>query len=82
MVFAILQCIAVAGVGLSGILLYAGVLDAFGDVNVNDTVLIVLCVYLIALLIFEIWTIIVAKRARQEIAEETAPTNDASLPKV
>ena len=46
------------------------------------TILIVFIIYLIALFLFEIWTIIVAKRARQEIAEETAPTNDTEMPKV
>ena len=82
MIFAILQCIALAGVGLLGILAFTGAVAAY-DAGVEATgIVIAFSVYMIALFIFEIWTIIVAKRARQEIADETAPNNDTDIPKV
>ena len=82
MIFAILQCIALAGVGLLGILAFAGAVAVY-DAGAEATgIVIAFSVYMILLFIFEIWTIIVAKRARQEILEGTAPTNDANLPKV
>ena len=71
-----------AAVGLPGILLFAGVVSVY-DAGAEATgIVIAFSVYMIALFLFEIWTIIVAKRARQEILEETHPTNDANLPKV
>lgn len=82
MIFAILQCIALAGVGLLGILAFAGavsVYDAGGEVT---GIVIAFSVPMIALFLFEIWTIVVAKRARQEILDGPDPTNDANLPKV
>ena len=82
MIFAILQCIALAGIGLLGILAFTEAVAAY-DAGVEATgIVIAFSVYMIALFIFEIWTIIVAKRARQEIADGTAPTNDANLPTV
>ena len=82
MIFAILQCIALAGVGLLGILAFTGAVAAY-DAGVEATmIIIVFSVYMIALFLFEIWTIIVAKRARQEIADGTAPNNDSDIPKV
>ena len=51
-------------------------------VDGTTTVLIVFSVYLLLVFLFEVWTIIVAKRARQEIAEDTAPTYDTNMPKV
>ena len=82
MIFAILQCIALAGLGLLGILAFSGAATVFDSGEEVTTILIVFSVYMIALFIFEIWTIIVAKRARQEIADGTAPTNDTDIPKV
>ena len=82
MIFAILQCIALAGVGLLGILAFTGAATVFDSGEEVTTILIVFSVYMIALFIFEIWTIIVAKRARQEIADGTAPNIDSDIPKV
>ena len=82
MVFAILQCIALAGVGLLGILAFAGAVSVY-DAGAEATgIVIAFSVYMIALFLFEIWTIIVAKRARLEILEETDLTNDTNMPKV
>ena len=82
MIFAILQCIALAGVGLLGILAFAGAVSVY-DAGAEATgIVIAFSVYMIALFIFEIWTIIVAKRARQEIADGTASNNDTDMPKV
>ena len=82
MIFAILQCIALAGIGLLGILAFTGAVAAYDAGAEATTIVIVFSVYMIALFIFEIWTIIVAKRARQEIADGTAPNNDTDIPKV
>ena len=81
MIFAILQCIALAGVGLLGILAFTGAFayDAGAEAT---TIVIVFSVYMIAVFLFEIWTIIVAKRARLEILEETDPTNNTDILKV
>ena len=81
-IFAILQCIALGGVGLIGILAFTGAVAPYDAGAEAAGIVIAFSVYMIALFIFEIWTIIVAKRARQEILEETAPTNDENLPKV
>ena len=82
MIFAILQCIALAGVGLLGILAFTGAVAAYDAGAEAAGIVIAFSVYMIALFIFEIWTIIVAKRARQEIADGTAPNNDSDIPKV
>ena len=82
MIFAILQCIALAGLGLLGILAFTGAATVFDSGEEVTTILIVFSVYMIAMFIFEIWTIIVAKRSRLEILEETDPTNDTNMPKV
>jgi hypothetical protein len=79
MIFAILQCIALAVVGLLGILAFTG---TFAEGAEATTIVIVFSVYIIAVFLFEIWTIIVAKRARLEILEETDPTNNTDIPKV
>ena len=73
---------ALTGVGLIGILAFTGAVAAYDARAEATTIVIVFSVYMMAVFIFEIWTIIVAKRARQEILEGTAPTNDANLPKV
>ena len=68
--------------GLLGILAFARVVSVY-DAGAEATgIVIAFSVYMIVLFLFEIWTIVVAKRARQEILEETDPTNDANLPKV
>ena len=82
MIFAILQCIALAGVGLLGILAFAGAVSVYDAGAEAAGIVIAFSIYMIALFLFEIWTIIVAKRARQEIADGTAPNNDANLPTV
>ena len=82
MIFAILHCIALVGVGLLGILSFTGAVAGYDAGAEASIIIIAFSVYMIALFIFEIWTIIVAKRARQEIADGTAPTNDTDIPKV
>ena len=74
-IFAILQCIALAGVGLIGILAFTRAVAAYDAGAEATTIVMVFSVYMIALFIFEIWTIIVAKWARQEIADGTTPTH-------
>ena len=81
MIFAILQCIALAGVGLLGILAFAGAVSVYDAEAEATGILIAFSVYMILLFLFEIWTIIVAKRGRQEIADGT-PYNDTDIPKV
>ena len=80
--FAIIQCIALAGIGLLGILAFTGAVAAYDAGAEAAGIVIAFSVYMIALFIFEIWTIIVAKRARLEILEETDLTNDTNMPKV
>ena len=84
-IFAILQCIALAGVGLIGILAFTGAVAPY-DAGAEATGILIafsaFSAYMIPLFLFEIWTIIVAKRARQEIADGTTPNNDTDIPKV
>ena len=77
-----MQCIALAGVGLIGILAFTRAVAAYNAGAEAAGIVIAFSVYMIALFIFEIWTIIVAKRARQEIAGEADLTNDTNMPKV
>ena len=71
-----------AGLGLLGILTFTGAVADYDVGAEATTIVIVFSVYMIAMCIFEIWTVIVAKRARLEILEETDPTNDTNMPKV
>ena len=81
MIFAILQCVFSAIMGLFGILLYAGALASIGgfDIDGASAYLVVFSVCLFIVFLFEVWTIIVAKRAREEIARESQRPRERHL---